>query len=365
VNLTWANERRRLRELVAWEHNPRQIGKAQASRLADSLEQFGQIHAIAIGPDGEIYDGHQRTNVWAAVDKFGPDYEVDVRVASRPLTEAERRKLVTYLHSGTTGDWDWDALSGWDVGELVTWGFDAEQVAAWDNDAANLRTMIEAETEEGEESESDPEPPRAYYVPDAIFPSDNEWDVPTLDPALQADFLELPLTKWGDGSRKAKMRGTYHFYTEDYKFEALWTDPLNLVNSGCVAIVEPNCSTNDQMPAAVGLWRIYRKRWLARFMQEFGVKVWADLNVTAKFAEMNLLGVPQGWRSYCTRGLDRTIDDLEGEYAIACDRAAPEPPRFLVYGGGKATEALCKARGWQWLPENMRVKEGKAEADYG
>lgn len=150
MNLTWANERRRLRELVAWEHNPRQIGKAQAARLTDSLEQFGQIHAIAIGPDGEIYDGHQRTNVWAAVDKFGPDYEVDVRVASRPLTEAERRKLVTYLHSGTTGDWDWDALSGWDVGELVTWGFDAEQVAAWDNDAANLRTMIEAEVEPSE-----------------------------------------------------------------------------------------------------------------------------------------------------------------------------------------------------------------------
>jgi hypothetical protein len=74
--------------------------------------------------------------------------------------------------------------------------------------------------------------------------------------------------------------------------------------------------------------------------------------------------VPQGWLSYATRGLDRRIDRIEAEYAQAVERAGQEP-RFLVYGGGKATEELCKGRGWLWLPENMRVKSGKAEANYG
>ena len=365
-DLTWTNSTRKLSDLIPWENNPRQIGEADAARLAESLDQFGQIHAIAIGPGDEIYDGHQRGNVWAACDRYGPGYEVAVRVSSRALTQAEREKLVVYLHSGATGSWDWDSLSSWDAGTLKGWGLDEGQLRGWNDDAANLRTMLEAEAEDdgGNDEDVQPDDHFALYVPDALFPSNNEWDVPTLDIELQANFLELPLTKWGDGSRRATMRGTYHFYTEDYKFEALWKDPLNLVNSQCVAIIEANCSTNDQMPAAVALWGIYRKRWLARYLQQYGVKVWVDLNVDPKFVEINLLGVPKGWKAYATRGLDKFVDLLDGDYARAQEHAGCDPT-FLVYGGGKQTEALCKDRGWHWLPENMHVKEGRTEANYG
>lgn len=54
----WTNERRRLRDLVPWEHNPREINKREAERLGESLAEFGQIQTIAIGPDNEVYDGH-------------------------------------------------------------------------------------------------------------------------------------------------------------------------------------------------------------------------------------------------------------------------------------------------------------------
>jgi hypothetical protein len=364
--LTWTNETRRLGDLIPWSRNPRQIRKAEAERLAQSLDEFGQIHPIAIAPDGTILDGHQRQQVWSASRQFWPEYQVDVRVASRPLTEHEHQKRVAMLHAGTVGGWDWDALASWDMGDLSEWGFDGELLKAWNDDAANLALMLEADAEGGDGGGGDAKDDDRFelYVPDAVFASDNEWDVPTLKADLQANFLEMPFVKWGDGPRTQRMRGTYHFYTEDYKFEALWDDPLNLVNSQCVAIVEPNTSTNEQMPAAVGLWRIYCKRWMARYMQEFGVKVWVDLDVAPKFRPLNLLGVPQGWLSYATRGLDRRIDRIEAEYAQAVERAGQEP-RFLVYGGGKATEELCKGRGWLWLPENMRVKEGRAEADYG
>ena len=362
--LTWTPTRVRLADLAPWERNPKRMSKAQAARLEASTGKLGRAGVLLVGPpdaDGKrpLYDGHQRAKVWGAL--YGPATEVVALEADRTLTDEERR-ATSLLTVTAAASFDWDALASWDVGELVTWGLDTDLLAQWNDDAANLREMLSAETEMEDDVG---EEVRALYVPDAIFPSDNEWDVPTLLPELQADFLELPLTKWGEGSRKAAMRGTYHFYTEDYKFEALWEDPLDLVNSSCVAIVEPNTSTNDQMPTAVALWQIYRKRWLARYLQEFGIKVWVDLNVDPKWARLNLLGIPQGWCSFCTRGLDRTIDDLSTEYGIACEVAAPNAPRFLVYGGGKATEALCKKRGWQWLPENMRVKEGKAEADYG
>jgi len=91
--ITWTNERRKLSDLTPWERNPRQINEDAAKRLAESLEEFGQIQTIAIGPSGEILDGHQRRLVWSASEKFGPDYEIDVRVASRALTEKEREKL--------------------------------------------------------------------------------------------------------------------------------------------------------------------------------------------------------------------------------------------------------------------------------
>ena len=124
--ITWSNERRKLADLIPWERNPRQIEDAQAERLVDSVETFGQVETLAIGPGNALYNGHQRVSVLAA--QYGPDYEVDVRVASRPLTEKEREQLTVYLHKGAAGDWDWVALAEWDYTDLTSWGFDSAEL---------------------------------------------------------------------------------------------------------------------------------------------------------------------------------------------------------------------------------------------
>ncbi len=121
--ITWSNEKRKLSELVPWERNPRQINDKQAKRLEESFEQFGQVEIIAIGPENQIYNGHQRLKVLS--QKYGADYEVDVRVASRALTEKEREKLTVYLHKGAAGDWDYDLLANeFELPDLVEWGFE-------------------------------------------------------------------------------------------------------------------------------------------------------------------------------------------------------------------------------------------------
>lgn len=120
--ITWTNERRKLSQLVPWPRNPRQITKDQAKRLAESFDEFGQVETIAIGPGDEVYNGHQRLNV--LMDQHGPDYEVEVRVSSRPLTEKEREKLTVFLHKGAAGEWNFDTLANeFDFGDLVEWGF--------------------------------------------------------------------------------------------------------------------------------------------------------------------------------------------------------------------------------------------------
>lgn len=123
TTINWCNETRKLRDLIPWEHNPRLIRDEQAERLQESREEFNQPHVFLIGPDDELYDGHQRLYTWA--EKWGLDLEIAVRVASRSLTELERRKLTVYLHKGAHGEFDFDALANWGMEEeLLEWGFD-------------------------------------------------------------------------------------------------------------------------------------------------------------------------------------------------------------------------------------------------
>ena len=134
--ITWTNEKRKLGELTPWPRNPRQIKTDQAKRLAQSFEEFGQVETIAIGPDNGVYNGHQRLNV--LMDKHGADYEVEVRVSSRALTEKEREKLTVFLHKGAAGEWNFDTLANeFELDELLEWGFDKKEldIDLWAGDA--------------------------------------------------------------------------------------------------------------------------------------------------------------------------------------------------------------------------------------
>lgn len=193
-----------------------------------------------------------------------------------------------------------------------------------------------------------------YRVPDALFPTDNTFDIPLLHTGYQADFAELPVRGWGNVARKDRMRGTWHFYVDDDKFAAIWKKPETLLKTRCVATVEVNFSTDDQMPFAVGMYRLYQKRWLARYWQEYGVHVWVDLNVAPKFEEYNLIGVPKGWQSFATYGQDTRLADLDHHYSMA--QWKTDTPRFLVYGGSTGVAEWCAAHDAVHIPDTALTK---------
>src|SRR3990172_4525959 len=63
------------------------------------------------------------------IQYHGADYEVDARVASRPLTEKQREKLTVYLHKGAAGEWDFDVLANeFELDDLLDWGFDKKEL---------------------------------------------------------------------------------------------------------------------------------------------------------------------------------------------------------------------------------------------
>lgn len=143
--ITWLNTTSKLSQLIPWTNNPRFSTKSQAKRLLESWKELGQFQTVAIGPAGEVYDGHQRLSALLTV--FGGDYEIDVRKSSRSLNDDERKKLIIVTHVGTVGSWDWDKLSGWDAKELQGWGMDSESLSNWNHDANNLREMMSADFE--------------------------------------------------------------------------------------------------------------------------------------------------------------------------------------------------------------------------
>jgi hypothetical protein len=194
-------------------------------------------------------------------------------------------------------------------------------------------------------------------VPDAVFTSDNPAGVPTLDTQLQADCIIAPFRVWGERARKNKMTGTYHFYTDDKNFEALWKNPQPVINSGCIYAVEPNFSVYDDMPVAVALWHVYRKRWIARYWQSHGIKILVDLNVSVKHAKLNLLGVPHGWKSYATRIYSHLLKEAENEFSLACKHAGTDHILFVTYGGGNAAMDYAMQRNWIWYPESINIAQ--------
>jgi ParB-like chromosome segregation protein Spo0J len=120
-DIIWRTEQRRVRDLVAYEYNPRQLTDEQRGHLTESLRKFGLADIPVVNPDNRIIGGHQRVKVLIALGRG--DELIDVRIPSRPLTDQEFKEFVVRLNKNT-GEWDWRILSeSFKVDELKEWGF--------------------------------------------------------------------------------------------------------------------------------------------------------------------------------------------------------------------------------------------------
>lgn len=239
-------------------------------------------------------------------------------------------------------------------------------------DPPEIEELIEEEPEEESESLAESEGvdtlPRRLKkedVPTAYWMSDNAWDIPLLDPNLQAQEITPPFIIYGV-NHKPRSCGTLGFYTDDHRFSGLWNNPQIAANLQPTSCFELNYTAMNDMPAAMVLWNIYRKRWVARYWQSLGIRIFVDLVLDSRFKDLNLLGVPRGWRSYCVRGYaDLTGPDLLDEYwETATNHAGSDDIFFVVYAGGKRVKEYCLARKWEYIPDAISVVRGM-DAPYG
>ena len=360
------------RRLVALPNNPRKITNESLNRLCDSIRNNGywQHRPAAVEPiEGTdnfyVLDGNQRLKALRRLKR-----KEMLCVIYTELTDEERDDII--LRSNiNNGEWDTGLLMS-DFAPVVD--FDAIGLEFEMPEIEPIGNPLPTSPRGGEEppqtddTKQTPPPEEvgrglSFYfrmMGDFLYPSDNEFDIPTLLTDNMPVHLELPLNPWGAEARYKKGITTYHFYVDDYRFEQLFRDPIKLLESGCRAIVEPNCSIHDQTPMAHAIWQTYRKRYLCRYLQECGLQIWVDLNVSPHFEEVNALGVPHGYNAFCTRGgLSNWEPVIERHYAMAQRISGLDKPNMFVYGGGEDVHQWCMKHDLLYVKEYVKRAEGK------
>ena len=66
-----------------------------------------------------------------------------------------------------------------------------------------------------------------FYVPDCIFPTDNQMEIPALRLDMQPTHIEIPFLCFGDQKLSKNMggKGVLHFYTYDYIWQSEYDHP--------------------------------------------------------------------------------------------------------------------------------------------
>lgn len=130
-SLSWSTQKRKVRDLVEYQGNPRVISDRQMQILQDSLKRFSLAEIPAINLDNKVLAGNQRLKALVIMGKS--DEEIDVRVPSRMLSKKEAEEYLL-LSNRSGGDWDWEALQEFSPDLLVDLGFDETDLSRiWDD----------------------------------------------------------------------------------------------------------------------------------------------------------------------------------------------------------------------------------------
>ena len=353
-----------IRDIIPDDHNFNAGTEKGREMIEKSFRELGAGRSILLDKNNRIIAGNKSQQAAIAtgitkvriVDTEG-DEIVAVRRRDVDLDSKLGRELAFADNATQQVSLAWDEtelqavqadVEGFDIADF---GFDIEDLPqvtfpTGDDVHTNSSNSDNEESDnDEEEDETDPEKIDLYFkmLGDYVYPSNNEFDIPTLLMDNMPVHLELPLNPWGAEARYKKGITTYHFYVDDYRFEQLFKDPIKLLESGCKAIVEPNCSIHDQTPMAHAIWQTYRKRYLCRYLQECGMQIWVDLNVSPHFEEINALGVPEGYNAFCTRGVTGWLNTTERHWEMAKRISGLDKPNMFVYGGGDDVAEWCKA----------------------
>jgi len=107
MKIEWHTEKRKLGDLKVLENNPRKISDKDFKKLGEDIEEMGNFRPLIVDTENVILGGNQRYR--QLLDKYGQDFEVEVSLPNRELSENERKKIII-TDNTHRGDWDLDIL---------------------------------------------------------------------------------------------------------------------------------------------------------------------------------------------------------------------------------------------------------------
>ena len=134
--MNWKNEKRKLKDLLPYEKNPRLLSQKQKKDIEKSLKKFNLVEVPVINKDDKIIAGHQRIKI--LMELYGGDYEIDVRVPTELLNEKDYEEYLLRSNRNN-GEWDWDKIELFDRDILIDSGFDSFEI---DVDSINLKALF-------------------------------------------------------------------------------------------------------------------------------------------------------------------------------------------------------------------------------
>jgi len=142
--IEWHTEKRKVKDLIPYELNPRQMTEKQAKDLEKSLNKFNLAEIPAINTNNIIIAGHQRIAILMQLGRG--EEEIDVRLPSRKLTKKEFEEY-NIRSNKNIGAWNWDMLANYNEQDLIDYGFD-ELI---DPDSINVDAFYEQSEEKNKE----------------------------------------------------------------------------------------------------------------------------------------------------------------------------------------------------------------------
>lgn len=124
--MNWKTEKRKLKDLIEYEKNPRILTNKQKEEISKSLKKFDLVELPAINTDNVIIAGHQRIKLLKEIK--GGDFEIEVRVPDKKLNEKDFKEYLLRSNRNKA-EWDWNMLeSDFEVELLLDSGFESFEV---------------------------------------------------------------------------------------------------------------------------------------------------------------------------------------------------------------------------------------------
>jgi hypothetical protein len=170
--------------------------------------------------------------------------------------------------------------------------------------------------------------------------------------------------------------GTIGFYTDDYKFEAVYDNPDAFVQWALdinpVALITPDFSSYTLWPMAKNIWGLYRSRWCGRLWQEAGLNIIPTVQILDSSYEKTI--------TYVLETLPQNCPTLAIECRLDSPKDSPKlikwinaivntikPECMVLYAGQEKQKYIHgdlvrkKQTDYRFLPQIVTAKNVKAK----